>query len=296
MRSPCPAAPSVGQSLWGCLPDCTLSGNIYFLPTRSETLGSDPAAPRSQTSAAYARLREDILAGRLQPGERLKIAEIACAFEVSPGAVREALSRLVPEQLAVFRDQKGFVVAPLSIGDLEDLTDLRCEVEAIALRRSVLRGEVGWEGSVLAAAHRLRRTKILTSADRSLNRDWVERHRTFHTVLVSACGSPRLLDLHAQLYEQSERYRSLSFPTLGETERDRQGEHQALADAALDRNADGLVELMVRHFRETTARIVKAAEGGTMGDATLAGILQGKGAGQALSSALPGSHALSEPA
>lgn len=251
-------------------------------------LSVDPASPRSQTSAAYARLREDILAGRLQPGARLKIAEIACTLEVSPGAIREALSRLVPEQLVVLRDQKGFLVAPLSIEGLEDLTDIRCEIETIALRRSVLRGDIAWEGSVLAAAHRLRRTKILTSADRSLNREWVERHRTFHTALVSACGSPRLLDIHAQLYEQSERYRSLSFPTLGEAERDRQGEHQALADAALDRNADGLVELTVKHFRETTARIVKAAEGRDMGDATLAGILQGKAAGEAPSSALPG--------
>lgn len=259
-------------------------------------LSFDPPAPRSQASAAYERLREDILAGRLQPGERLKVAEIAGALEVSPGAVREALSRLVPERLVVFRDQKGFVVAPLSIEDLEDLTDLRCEVEAIALRRSVLRGDVGWEGSVLAAAHRLRRTKILTSADRSLNRDWVERHRTFHRTLVSACGSPRLLDLLAQLYEQSERYRSLSFPTLGESERDRQGEHQALADAALDRNADGLVELTIKHFRETTARIVKAAEGGSMGDATLAGVLRRKVDEQGPYSALPGSCVPPKPA
>ena len=256
----------------------------------------ESAAPRSQTSAAYARLREDILAGRLQPGERLKIAEIAFALEVSPGAIREALSRLVPEQLVVLRDQKGFVVAPLSIGDLEDLTDLRCEVEAIALRRSVLRGDIGWEGSVLAAAHRLRRTKILTSADRSLNSDWVERHRAFHTALVSACGSPRLLALHAQFYEQSERYRSLSFPTAGERERDRQGEHQALADAALDRNADGLVELTFKHFHETTLRIIRAAEGGGMGEAMLAGIFPEEVAEQASSPALLSRRAPPKPA
>lgn len=263
-------------------------------------MSPDHAAPQSQTSAAHARLREDILAGRLQPGERLKIAEIASALEVSPGAIREALSRLVPERLVIQRDQKGFEVAPLSIADLEDLTDLRCEVEAIALRRSVLRGEIGWEGSILAAAHRLRRTKILTSADRSLNYDWVEHHRIFHTALVSACGSRRLLDLHAQLYEQSERYRSLSFPSVGEAERDRQGEHQALADAALDRDADGLVELMVKHFRETTARIVKAAKGGGMGDAMLAGIFDGKPAGRNPPSALTGGcappHLPPEPA
>jgi GntR family carbon starvation induced transcriptional regulator len=217
----------------------------------------DPGGSRSQTSAAYAQLRADIVAGRLEPGERLKIKDLASALSVSPGAIREALSRLVPEQLVVSRDQKGFVVAPVSIEDLDDLTDLRCDVEAIALRRSVLQGSDTWEGSVLSAAHMLRKTKIISPTERSSNADWVERHRAFHAALVSACGSPRLLDLHGQLYQQSERYRSLSFPTDGE--RDRQGEHQAIADAALDRDADLLVDLMFRHYHDTTSRIVTAA-------------------------------------
>ena len=54
----------------------------------------------------------------------------------APARIREALSRLVPEQLAVSREQRGFVVAPLSVADLEDLTDVRCEIEGIALRRT----------------------------------------------------------------------------------------------------------------------------------------------------------------
>src|ERR1700743_983162 len=108
---------------------------------------SGPDAPKSQTPFAYAPRRADILGANLVPGERLKIAALATALEVRPGAIREALSRLVPEQLVVSRDQKGFVVAPLSIEDLEDLTDLRCEIEAVALRRSVARGDSEWEAS-----------------------------------------------------------------------------------------------------------------------------------------------------
>ena len=91
--------------------------------------------PRSQTSLAYEVIRSDILNGRHLPEKKLKIQELALELDVSPGAVREALSRLVPEQLVVSRDQRGFVVAPLSIADLIDLTDLRCEIEAVALRR-----------------------------------------------------------------------------------------------------------------------------------------------------------------
>ena len=216
----------------------------------------DSASPPSQTTAAYARLRQDILSGRYLPGHKLKIAELSTRLEVSPGAVREALSRLVPEHLVVSRDQRGFVVAPLSIEDLVDLTELRCEIESIALRRSVELGEVGWEASVLARAHRLRRTPKTTD-DGALSLEWVEHHAAFHTALVSACGSPRLLALHNQLYEQSERYRGLTLHL--DADRPVEDEHQGLVDAALDRDADRLVSLAVAHFRQTTNRIVEAS-------------------------------------
>lgn len=222
-----------------------------------ETSDAQPEPPRSQTSAAYARLRADILAGRFAPGDKLKIADLSVSLTVSSSAIREALSRLVSDQLVVSRDQKGFVVAPLSVEDLQDLTDLRCEVEAVALRRSVARGNDDWEGALLAAAHRLRRTPMRSGDHSALAEQWVLRHAAFHTALVSACGSRRLLSLHAQLYEQSERYRGLSVYVEGD--RDVGSEHEALVDAAMERDADRLVELAAAHFRKTTALIVDAA-------------------------------------
>lgn len=222
-----------------------------------ETAEIRPEAPRSQTSAAYARLRADILAGRFAPGEKLKIADLSAALAVSSSATRESLSRLVADQLVVSRDQRGFVVAPLSIEDLEDLTETRCEIETVALRRAVERGKDDWEGALLAAAHRLRRTPMKGASDASLTEEWVARHAAFHLSLVSACGSRRLLKIHAQLYEQSERYRGLSVHVEGD--RDVASEHEALVDAALERNADRLVELTLAHFRKTTALIIDAA-------------------------------------
>ncbi|WP_421937667.1 GntR family transcriptional regulator [Phenylobacterium sp.] len=218
---------------------------------------ADTSAARSQTSLAYQRLRADIMFGRHAPGARLKINDLAQRMEVSPGAIREGLSRLVAEQLVVSQDQKGFAVAPLSIQDLEDLTDLRCEVEAIALRRALANGDDAWEAAVLAAAHRLSRVPPRVGRDLDATMAWIARHAEFHAALVSACGSRRLRDLHAQLYEQSERYRGLS--AHADRDRDVGGEHQAIVDAALARDADRLVDLMVRHIRATTALIIGSA-------------------------------------
>jgi GntR family carbon starvation induced transcriptional regulator len=221
----------------------------------------DPADPlqsaaRSQTTVAYRRLKSDLLAGRLIPGEKLKINEIALQLAVSPGAVREALSRLVPEGLVVSRDQKGFIVAPISIQDLEDLTRLRCDIEEIAIRRSIGAFDVEWETTIMTLGHRLRRTpRRLPGGE--VNYGWVAMHERFHAALVSACGSARLLALHAQLYQQSERYRILSAHVEGDRDVDK--EHQSLVDAAIDGDYDELIRLLREHLQQTTTLMVKAA-------------------------------------
>lgn len=227
---------------------------MMVLPT-SDSQMLDGDGPRSQTSMAYEVIRSDILCGRLVPEKKLKIQDLAVELDVSPGAVREALSRLVPEQLVVSRDQRGFLVAPLSLTDLSDLTDLRCEIETIALRRSVELGDVNWEANILAAHHRLRCQISGVSLDEA-KKIWIKNHAAFHAALVSACGSRRLLALHAQLYEQSERYRGLMFH-IGEN-RNTNDEHQKIVELALARDSGKLIEATVKHMRLTTDLIIKA--------------------------------------
>lgn len=224
-----------------------------------DDLSAEAEGPRNQTTVAYEAIRADILSGRYPPDRKLKIQELAEELGVSPGAVREALSRLVPEELVVSRDQRGFMVSPLSLADLADLTELRCEIEALALRRSVRLGDVNWEAGILAAEHRLR-SKIVVVGDEDPSVKWRQNHAAFHTALVSACGSRRLLALHAQLYEQSDRYRGLLF--LLNSERDVDEEHHRIVEFALARDADALVQAMMKHLR-TTADLIADAFGRT---------------------------------
>ncbi|WP_443217262.1 FCD domain-containing protein [Sphingobium sp. YC-XJ3] len=91
-----------------------------------------------------------------------------------------------------------------------------------------------------------------------VNPSWVKAHASLHTALVAACGSRRLIALHAQLYEQSERYRGLA--AHYETGRDIDHEHQQIVDMALARDADGLVNATLSHMRATTQSIVQAVK------------------------------------
>ena len=110
--------------------------------------------PRTLTSAVLERLRADILSTKLVPGQKLHIAGLAKQFSVSLTAVREALSRLVADGLVQASDQRGFRVSPVSSADLEDVTRTRIDIESLALRRSIERGDQAWLVSVEQARSR----------------------------------------------------------------------------------------------------------------------------------------------
>ena len=128
------------------------------------------ASAKTQSDAAYAALREAILSCRLEPGAKIKINDAAAEFEFSPGAVREALSRLAAERMAVATAQKGFTVAAISAEELIDLTrhagGHRATVPEIGDRQR--RRRVGGR-RFLAAYHRLHRVPISEPASAALS-------------------------------------------------------------------------------------------------------------------------------
>ena len=59
-------------------------------------------------------------------------------------AVREALSLLLSDALVTAEGQRGFRVAPISLADLEDMTNTRVMLETEALRLSIRHGGAVW--------------------------------------------------------------------------------------------------------------------------------------------------------
>lgn len=205
----------------------------------------------SLTQHVYETLRADLQACRLPPGARLKIAELSQRLSVSPGAVREALSRLTSEGLVDAEPQRGFRAAAISVADLRDLTSVRIEIEAMCLKRAIAVGDMAWESRIVACHHMLAAINKSAPGDaQRLNDGWVGAHAAFHTALVAACDSPWLLRLRDMLYAQSERYRSLSVP-LARTPRDVNAEHTALMEAVIARDGERAHRLIDAHLRAT---------------------------------------------
>ncbi len=207
---------------------------------------------------AFERLRQDIVRGSLDPGGKLRFEFLRKRYGLNVGALREGLSRLVAQGLVVSLSQRGFFVAPVSERDLADVTALRCAVGCLGLSLAMERGTMTWEKDVVSALHELIRTpRELTEPRGALNEVWVDKHRAFHDALISGCNSAVIIQLHAALFDRSERYRRLSFE-LQVSNRDWSREHRELAEAAINRSPQAC-RMLERHITGLAGRARNAA-------------------------------------
>lgn len=206
---------------------------------------------QSKTSLAYQELKQDLLDGVHAPGVKLRIDQLCETYKVSPGAIREALSRLTSDGLVLAADQRGFLSAPISAEDLTDLTAVRISIECRCLQRSIQIGDLNWESNIAAAWHRLSNTAPTTPEDPTvMNAEWAEAHNIFHDSLVAGSDSQWWLRLRDQMYVQAERYRRLLLPH-SKVPRAIDEEHKSICEATLARDVDKACDLLEAHLQKT---------------------------------------------
>jgi GntR family carbon starvation induced transcriptional regulator len=213
----------------------------------------DENIPATLTAQVLGRMRNDILELRLEPGSKLVLEELRDKYDVGASPLRESLSRLAQEGLVTGEDRRGFRVAPITEVDFVDLTMLRQEIEVLAVTRSVGRGDDLWEADLIRAYHHM---SLSTPNLQSFLAEWPNRHQAFHEALVSACGSPRLLHLRRQLFDQFTRYQRIA-PRHVWRSAGNDTEHKKVLDAALGRDA-AKCEAMIRTHIKVLPVIVEA--------------------------------------
>jgi DNA-binding GntR family transcriptional regulator len=215
----------------------------------------------TMSGVIYSSLRQDILRGELPPARKLRIEELCKRYGVTSTPVREALNQLTTERFVKRHDQRGFYVAEASLAELEQLTNTRCWVEAIALRESLAHRTREWEEELVLTCYRLSRVDRSIGAETFKdNPEWEKAHRIFHMALISSCPSQWLIDFCGLLSDHAARYRNLSMSVIYPA-RDFVGEHGELLEAAVRGEVDEVVSKLVEHYRRT-AQIIRASKTG----------------------------------
>jgi DNA-binding GntR family transcriptional regulator len=211
---------------------------------------STNVAQATAATSVYERIKEDILAGVLAPGLKLRIEFVSSHYNAGTSPIREALSRLSADGIVIRREQRGFYVASVSVEELREIVKTRCWLEGIALRESISNVTPQWEDTLVVAFHRLSRTeRPQNQVDFRMTAEWEVRHNAFHDALISNCGSTFLQQYCRDLRSRSDRYRKLAAASV-RTDKIHD-EHKAIFESTVGGNAERAVELLKLHYLTT---------------------------------------------
>ena len=203
---------------------------------RSTTPGVDGPGMYGDSSVDYVvqHIRQGIIEGEYRQDTKLLPRAIAERCGTSFIPVREAMRILESEGFVTFRHNRGAWVTSLSLSDLEELYELRVELESQAVRRA----RPCDERSIALLRDKVDRIRIANQRNEA--NKVVALNRDLHFLIYRRCNSPRLLRMIEQLWMHAERYQRLSvdFRDDAADEEHRQiidmlavGDHNAAADA-----------------------------------------------------------------
>lgn len=179
----------------------------------------------SLAEQAYRQLLQEILTCALLPGQVISEREIARKYEMSKTPIREAFTQACHNGLLQRLPGRGYMIAPITIRDIQDLFDLRLILEVTAAER--------------AARNPLpvHITLLKELATVSYNLDDPESHalflktnRNFHLALAKAAGNRRLEGMLDELLNEMERLFYLGL-RLRDSSEEMRREHQEVVAA-----------------------------------------------------------------
>jgi DNA-binding GntR family transcriptional regulator len=190
-------------------------------------------------------IRDAILGGGLQPGERLKEEALAQSFDISRTPVREALRLLQMEGLVEFAPNRGATVRTYSVDDLREIYTLRALLEGHAARRAAQ-----WmtPESLEQLQAMCERFAELRAGDAPVP-ELVAENVRFHDAIMAAAGSPRLADITRRVVDMPLIYRTYTWYSAEQRHR-AEREHFQLLRAFEIHDADRAELVMKHHILE----------------------------------------------
>jgi DNA-binding GntR family transcriptional regulator len=207
-----------------------------------------PASPAHGATVAFIveRLREDILAGRLEPGSRLIESDLTTRFAVSRGPVREGLRRLSADGLIEHRPHRGAIVRRLTEREIRELFMIRIEMEALAARLAAAADAPDRRARFTASIK-----PIYSDAPRNPC-DYLKENAAFHDAVMALADNLELRDLAGRLQLpliMAQVGHVLTPPVLEASVR----EHRLIAEAIMERDPGGAAARMREHLERAAA-------------------------------------------
>lgn len=192
-------------------------------------------------------LKREILEGRIKPDDRLIERDLAQQLSVSRTPIREALRKLESEGLLSYLPRKGVVVQGFDIHEIQEIYDIRKELECLAVRNAIKNvTDADIEKMKAILEHVEKDDKIFAS--QGLNQ--------FDEVILDTAHMPLVKNFLYILKEKLMRYKKLN---LAHEPRRKSAirEHRAILAAIMDRDSTLAERLTSEHIEISRQELIK---------------------------------------
>jgi len=207
-------------------------------------MGNDVNTPvNAQNYEEIARnLRDRIVRGEIQPGDRLREREIASWYAISRTPAREALKQLASDGLVVLTPNRGAEVARFDGQDALNLFRVIAELESLAARCFAERITTS-----LMAEMESRHALTCRHYERRELDSYFFANSAVHELIVTECGNPILIDAHGRLMMRARvgRHRALLDDQRWS---DAMDEHEQMMNALRRHDPDAVAGIWRRHL------------------------------------------------
>jgi DNA-binding GntR family transcriptional regulator len=196
------------------------------------------------------RLRREILAGSLVPGERLVEEQVTRRFGISRAPLREALRLLGEQGMVEHLPRRGVRVATLSVLDAEELFEVRDVLERFAISRALPCAPTDLH-AVRAELATMRRAA--TTGDLL---ELADAHRRFHVELVALSGHRQLLLAYEPILLKLQMHMALNLRRESEVAAPLDGirRHEVLLQAVESNDLTTVIAALASHGAQTYLR------------------------------------------
>ena len=196
-------------------------------------------------------LRQAILRGEMEPGERLMEIQLASKLGVSRTPIREAIRKLELEGLVIMIPRKGAEVAHITEKDMRDVLEVRCTLEELAMQLAC-KNVTDKDIEALRTANRVFETAIVSKDVVNI----VDADVQFHDIIYAMTNNARLVQIINNLREQMYRYR-LEYVKDARTHSILISEHNDIIQKLSEKNAEEAKSVMRQHIHNQEKGIVR---------------------------------------
>ena len=212
------------------------------------------AAAEGETLADHVlrQVQSAIVKGDIAPGSKISEPELARAYGISRGPLREALHRLEGQKLLVRVPHVGARVVSLTREELGELYQVRESLEGLACRLAAERMDAAQVEELRAVLREHERDEAF-QAGRGYYLQ--EGDFDFHYRIVQGCGNGMLIRLLCdELYQLARMYR-IQFSASPNRPAQAFAEHHRILDAIAEGDGELAEMLMRRHIRTSRLNI-----------------------------------------